>query len=100
MRINRLVPPELIKCQYKVEVKPKTYVYPAMYWACDFAVVDTRGRPLLLIEAKGFVTNDFKAKLKFLEHSHPELWRIVAVVKDGADAQRIDSSSKKTLIPI
>ncbi|MDF0553399.1 hypothetical protein [Kamptonema sp. UHCC 0994] len=97
MRIRRLVDPERIKCQYKVEIKPKTYVYPAMFWKCDFAVVGNDDKLQLLIEAKGFLTDDFRTRLKFLQYTHPELWRIVAVVKNGANAQRIDSSSKTTL---
>ena len=88
---------ELIKPQYKVEIKPKTYVYPAMYWKADFAIIGNSKQPRLLVEAKGFVTNDFKLRLKLLQYTHPELWRIVAVVKDGVNGQLVDSSSKATL---
>lgn len=68
-----------------------------MYWKADFAIIGNSKQPRLLVEAKGFVTNDFKLRLKLLQYTHPELWRIVAVVKDGVNGQLVDSSSKATL---
>ena len=97
LELLKIVDAESIKPQYKVEIKPKTRVYPAICWRADFAIVARREYPRLLVEAKGFVTDDFKIRMKFLEYSHPDLWRIVAVVKDGASGQQIDSSHKKTL---
>jgi hypothetical protein len=99
----RWVPKELIERQYKVMIKPKTFRYPAMYWTADFAILDLRTnldstfkKPFALIEAKGFVTNDFKIRIKLLEYIQPLLYSRLVIIKPGDANQSIDSSRLRT----
>jgi len=99
----RWIPQEMIERQHKIMIKPKTFRYPAMYWTADFAILDPRinsdgtaRKPLAVIEAKGFVTNDFKVRIKLLEYVQPILYSRLIIVKPGESNQGIDSSALRT----
>lgn len=53
--------------QYKVSIKPKTLKFAAIAWKADFVLIHQSRGIILLIEAKGKLTNEFMLKLKMLE---------------------------------
>jgi hypothetical protein len=88
--------------QYKVMVKPKTHHYPAIHMKIDFAILippkrsDSLPRVGALIEAKGFITDDFKTRLKFLEYTNSSMYDRLVIVKEGLDHQSVDCSRLTT----
>lgn len=101
--ILKWIPKELVRHQHKVEIKPKTSVYPAMHITFDFIIVKNAnsfnlgpGDVLLYVEAKGFATNDFKTRLKMFEYRFPGEYRKLAVVKNGPPYQSVDQSRLRT----
>jgi hypothetical protein len=72
--------------QFAVEVKPKTPIYPAIYWKVDFKVHE----PFVLIEAKGENLPEFKRNLQYLQLFNPVEFGQLIVVK--TEREKIDSA--------
>jgi hypothetical protein len=72
-------PKEMIEVHKKVLVKPPTSRYPAKYWRCDFTV-GVKAH-ILLIEAKGFPTKDFKRQMQMLDYFNPTEFSKVRIIQ-------------------
>ena len=78
--LRQFFPQGNIKRQYKVLIKPATKNFSEILWRIDFAVVDNLHNLRLLIESKGFLTDDFKLKLAWLEYRNPGFYHKLILV--------------------
>jgi hypothetical protein len=73
--------------QRKIEIKPKTAMFPAMGWACDFRIWNKENieNGHLNIEAKGISFESFVIKLQMLElHAPEEFKKTILVIQDSS----------------
>jgi hypothetical protein len=73
-----------IRRQIPLLVKPPSSVYPPLYWKVDFGIETGPEWPLpeIYIEAKGFVTTEFKRQLNYLNYFSPKIWERLLIVSE------------------
>ncbi|MBD1921752.1 hypothetical protein H6F77_11680 [Microcoleus sp. FACHB-831] len=75
-----------VKRQVEILVKPATNRYSALTWRCDFRIYPrSYAEPYFYfnLEAKGFLTEEFRLKLQFLEFHNPnDYGRLIIVGGD------------------
>lgn len=61
-----------VKTQVPLLIKPESKNYPRLVWHCDFRVMKpTSDDEYVNVEAKGFLTPEFKRNLQYLEFFSP-----------------------------
>lgn len=87
------LPQDCIKTHCKLQIKPETKKYSALYWRVDFKVEPTifaPNVPFMYIETKGAVLDEFTRNLQYLqlfdEYAYNRLWVV------GYQAKRIDKN--------
>lgn len=86
--LRRYIPASHILLHQEIIIKPKTKNYKAKYWRCDFVVMGHKNNELMLIEAKGIATREFKRQLQLIDCNFPHLIPKITIVQQ--QSQRID----------
>lgn len=94
--IRRYIPSSHIKLKAKIAIKPKTKNYKAKYWRCDFVILGRENNEILLIEAKGVPTRDFKRQLQLIDCNYPHLIDRIRIVQH--QSTRIDERFKSVTL--
>ncbi|AFY40636.1 protein of unknown function DUF1064 [[Leptolyngbya] sp. PCC 7376] len=96
-KLKKVCPFCQIDTQFKLVAKPKTRVFPVMYWKVDFRLSHPCLETPIYVEPKAVLTKDFMIKLKFFEYNDPEsfsnLW---FVVPDNFNQERITKFQCRT----
>lgn len=77
--IEKYFPLRSVLVHHSIDVRPASLWFPKQKWKIDFAIFQNK-KPFLYLESKGFVTPDFKERVKNLAYLKPEVFEKLVVV--------------------
>lgn len=95
MFLRGYIPKDNILIHQKILIKPESKHYRARYWNCDFML--KWNNKILLIEAKGYPTKDFKRQLQLIDSNARHLIPLIRIIT--SEPIRVDECFKETLTP-
>lgn len=81
-----------VQTQVPLPIKPPSKRYPKIDWRCDFRVLHPSNGNYLNVEAKGFLTCEFKRNVQYLELFSPQEYNRLLVIGGNTSFRRIDKN--------